>query len=94
MDKLLERIGSFGRFQKMIMLIIGSSATLSGLTAFMSVFNNAVPSLLCKDKTRSFHSNETFLDNTCEIIANITLSKENKQESPYECHYDTSRNTK
>ncbi len=90
MDKLLEKVGSFGKFQKLVMIIIGSTATLSGLTAFMSVFNNAVPVVLCRNKQTSFEANETFLNNVCEIMANITKSKETNQETPFECHFDTS----
>ncbi len=90
MDKLLEKAGSFGKFQKLILIIVGTSSTLSGLTAFMSVFNNAVPVVLCRNKQTSFEANETFLNNVCEIMANITRSKETNQETPFECHFDTS----
>ena len=91
MDNLLERSGSFGKFQKMMFVLIGTSAILSGLTAFISVFNNAVPELHCRDKTKSFQSNEKFLENSCEIRANISKSESLNQESQFECFYDTSR---
>ncbi len=91
MDKLLEKVGSFGKFQKLILIIIGTSATLSGLTVFMSVFNNAIPAVLCTNKQTSFKANETFLNNVCQVLENITKSKETSQETPYECSFDTSR---
>ena len=91
MDTLLERTGSFGRFQKMMCILLTSSAVLSGLTAFISVFNNAVPEIRCVDKAQSFQTNETFLQDSCKLWANISKSESLNQESQYECHYDTSK---
>lgn len=91
MDNLLEKSGSFGKFQKLMFVLIGTSAILSGLTAFISVFNNAVPELLCSDKTKNSESTEKFLENSCEIRANISKSESLNQESPFECFYDTSK---
>ena len=88
MDDLIEKVGSFGRYQKALLFIIGSVTGMNGLTQFMSVFNNAVPKLLCKHK--QFNSTEDlYLPNSCEIFQNLSLSKANNYESPYECHYDT-----
>lgn len=88
MERLIEKTGSFGLFQKMLLLVIGPVAGLSGIVAFSSVFNNAMPKIFCKQKDTDLYSNGEFLSNVCEIMSNITLSK-NLTELPYECHYDT-----
>ena len=85
MESLIERVGSFGRFQKMILFVIGPVASLSGLVAFSSVFNNAAPKLLCKPR----NSNHTLSSNTCEILLNLTRSENDLIEAAYECYYDT-----
>ena len=90
MDNIIEKIGSFGLYQKAILLLIGSVTAMNGLTQFMSVFNNAVPKLLCGFKKFNNSTDDgPYLPNSCEIFKNISLSKENSQESPYECRYDT-----
>ena len=88
MEKLIEKTGSFGRFQKLILCVIGPVSGLCGLAAFVSVFNSAFPKLICKTKDQSFDYNETLLSETCEIIKNISLSQRNQIESPFECYYD------
>jgi hypothetical protein len=85
MDDLIERCGSFGLYQKCLLGLIGSITSLCGFTQFSSVFNNAIPKLYCRQK----NSTENFLSNTCEIFSNITLSKANNIDSPYQCQYDT-----
>ena len=91
MDDLIEKVGSFGRYQKGLLLIIGAVTGLNGITQFVSVFNNAVPKLLCQYKklNNSFDDDGPYLPNSCEIFKNISLSKENNQEPLYECRYDT-----
>ena len=85
MDELIEKVGSFGRYQKGLLVIIGSVTAMNGLTQFMSVFNNAVPNQLCRYK----EPNSSYLPNTCEIYKNISTSNLNGYDSPFECHYDT-----
>lgn len=86
MERLIEKTGSFGRFQKLILCVIGPVSALCGLAAFVSVFNSAFPKLVCKTKDQSFVYNETILNQECEIMNNISSSQIN---SPFECYYDT-----
>lgn len=89
MENLIEKAGSFGKYQRILLLVLGPVSTLAGIAAFVSVFNNAKPELICRDRTQSFHSNNTILTNVCEIVENITLSKQSQIESKYECYYNT-----
>lgn len=90
MDELIEKVGSFGKYQKALLIIIGSVTAMNGLTQFMSVFNNAVPKQLCAYKqNNSLINNGSYLPNSCEIFKNISLSKLYDQDSPFECQYDT-----
>lgn len=92
MDRLIERTGSFGRFQKLILVLIGMTGVLSGLAAFISIFNNAVPKLLCKHKSNITSLNEEYMENenVCKILRNITIGKGTQDESLYHCKPDTS----
>lgn len=89
MDDLIEKVGSFGKYQKLLLFIIGSVTAMNGLVQFMSVFNHAIPKLLCQHKHyNSSYKENHYLSNSCEIFKNLSLSKEN-EESHYECQYDT-----
>lgn len=93
MDALIEKCGSFGKYQKMLLGIIGYVTAVNGLYQYMTVFNNAIPQLICNPKLNySLLVGQEFspLSDSCEVFSNISLSKEKDIESPYECHYDTS----
>ena len=91
MDRLIEKAGSFGRFQKLILIVIGMTGVLSGLAAFISIFNNAIPKLLCKHKSNGSSINEGYInEDVCKILKNITLENQNERDSLFECQSDTS----
>lgn len=94
MDELIERCGSFGNYQKMLLGIIGYITAVNGLLQFLSVFNNAVPQFKChlksSDLLLSDKQDLNALD-SCSVFANISSSKEISILSPYECQYDTSK---
>lgn len=83
MDKLIEECGSFGIYQKALLGLIGSITALCGYSQYSSVFNNAIPKLFCKEKDQVEYSL-----GTCDLFTNISLSRENSVDSPYECKYD------
>ena len=82
MDEIIETCGEFGRFQKLLLVIMGSVTGLCGFTQFMSVFNTASPDLMCKQKNEDNYYLPT---NTCDIFMNISQSV--GQNSPYECSF-------
>lgn len=82
MDEIIKKSGEFGRYQTVMLLIIGYASALCGFTQYMSVFNNAVPEFDC------FQVNSTIiLPQTCEIFNNITKSNKLDQNPIFECHY-------
>lgn len=92
MDALIEKCGSFGMYQKMLLGIIGYVTAVNGLYQYMTVFNNAIPQLICNPKLNySLLVEQELPPDNCEIFSNISLSKEKGIESPYQCHYDTSK---
>ena len=94
MDELIEKCGSFGLYQKILLFIIASITGLNGFSQALSVFNNAVPNLLCHDRSNVTDGIQ-YLTNSCEVFQNISVSQKEHKETPYECQYDTTyyRNT-
>lgn len=87
MDAFYEKFNLDGRFQKLIIFLIGTLTGLVGFTTYASVFTNASPEILCKYAD----DNETNIiqnANTCDIISNITSNKESSLTQVYECSYD------
>lgn len=90
MDELIEKVGSFGKFQCICLILIGSITALCGINQYMSVFNAAVPKLLCKYKSQDAKdANFSYLENSCEAFNNISESNQANIESPYDCQFDS-----
>ena len=87
MDAFYEKFKIDGRFQKLIIFMIGTLTGLVGFTTYASVFTNASPEILCK---YAGDNNTEILKNinTCDILSNITFNKENSLTQAYECNYD------
>jgi hypothetical protein len=87
MDKIFDEIGGFGRFQKLVLIVIGAMSSLNAMAIFATVFIAAEPKLLCKyrDDNSSAYFNETF---QCTAWSNIAKSKAMNTSSPYECNWD------
>lgn len=83
MDTLIEKVDGWGRYQKMVMALISSMATLVGLSTYITVFNNGRPKFTCFNK---LNSDAILTTDVCEIYKNITQSSNGN--SPYECSYD------
>lgn len=96
MDSFLESTGAFGRYQKVMTVLIGTLSSLSSFCIFASVFIAAESDLLCK------YTNKTAVDQRlinktltseekCSMWANITNNDNNnlnKETLNYECKYD------
>lgn len=87
MDKLYERVGAFGRYQKVILLAIGMCTGLVGFTTYSSIFANAKPEIICNRIGQNM-SNLTLEENQCDILSRIEASTMNGTDPEYECHYD------
>lgn len=91
MDDLIEKCGAFGIYQKVILGIISFVTALNGYSQFMSIFNTAVPKLLCSNKNDNLtiaSDHSKFLHNSCDAFSNITSSQLTQTETPYKCLYD------
>ena len=88
MDKILDEINGFGRYQKIVLFVIGAMSSLNAMAIYATVFIAAEPELLCKFTDDS--SNKTIDNNLkCDIWKNFTKSKELNVSSPYQCNWDT-----
>lgn len=86
MDKILNEINGFGKYQKVLLVLIGLMSSLDAMAIYATVFIAAKPKLMCKIKD----SNSTeYLSNTCEVWSNLTKAKELNINSSYECDWDT-----
>lgn len=88
MDSLIDRVGGFGKYQKLVLCVIGSIASLAALTTYASVFNNANPIMSCNHKNQTNISQEE----NCTVWTNMTQSNQgeswsNQGESPYVCKF-------
>ena len=89
MDKILDDINGFGRYQKLVLFVIGAMSSLNAMAIFATVFIAAEPELVCRFSNKN-DTNST-LDNSqkCDIWKNVTKSKELNISSPYHCEWDT-----
>ena len=51
MEIILEKAGSFGKFQKCTLIVIGSVSMIGAMTVFSTVFLLAEPKIVCFDRT-------------------------------------------
>ena len=84
MDTLIEEIGAFGKFQKILLLIIGATAIIPSFGLYSTIFTTASPDLICKNKLL----NESSSMKTCEMWENYTKSLSSNNESPFNCEFD------
>ena len=87
MDKILNEINGFGKYQKILLCLIGSMSSLDAMAIYATVFIAAKPRLMCKIKDSN--SSTEYLSNTCEVWSNVTKARELNISSPFECEWDT-----
>jgi MFS family permease len=84
-EKIFQEIGAFGKFQKLNMLLMLFLATLPAITIYVTIFNLAEPKLTCHDKRQNITIES---DKLCQVWINITVSKDNKEDTYYTCEFD------
>lgn len=83
MDVLINQAGGFGRYQKMMLAIVGSVSSLASVSTYLSIFTNASPTLTCIDKSSGVSVQP---DDICKgAWSNFTADNENSQ---YNCTFD------
>ena len=88
MDSILESIGPFGLYQKILLFLIGSLSALVSMNMYAGMFTAGEPSLECKlkdNKTHLIEPNATS-KTSCEIWSSYEF---NKTLSLYECSFDS-----
>jgi MFS family permease len=80
MDSIFEEIGPFGRFQKLIIILLGSIFALTSANMYFTVFTTADPKLICNSTT-----NET---DVCKIWSNLTENNNNNNCEFDKTYYD------
>jgi MFS family permease len=85
MSSVIEIVDPFGRYQRLILVLIGSISALVSMNIYCLVFMAGEPALLCE--STAIEQNKTFdLAETCEIWSNITKNQSYLQL--YNCSHD------
>ena len=91
MDSLIEEVGPFGKFQKIVLLVTGALTAVVAMVFYVIIFNTAEPHLSCYLKNNSTISSNTEVvtkDLKCNMWNNYSLSMQQSTQSPYECSFD------
>ena len=85
MDKILDEIDPFGRFQKFSLFLISCISSFSAATIYSTIFTTAEPKLFCNNN--KFYNKTILIDDKlkCDIWLNLTA-----QNYSNNCAYDTS----
>lgn len=90
MDTILESIGPFGLYQRLLLVLIGSLSALVSMNIYAGMFTAGEPILNCKinenHTTLSSQLNSTFIT-TCEMWSNNKFNK--NSSSLYDCSFDS-----
>lgn len=91
MDLLIEEVGAFGKFQKILLLIIGATAVIPSFGLYSTIFTTANPDLLCNSTLLTDYSyNDSSSPSTCDKWTNYSTSRLSKEDqSPFSCQFDT-----
>ena len=71
MEKIIESVSPFGKFQKLVLILIGFASSLTAMVVFSSVFTAARPKFSCY---RIDDTNQTITENefdTCALWSQI-----------------------
>lgn len=88
MDMLIEPTGSFGRFQKINLGIVGCITMLSAMYYNLIIINYFEPDIKCNVKNG--YANSSFMDNkrqfsTCDMWDDYSQSINTNTHSPFIC---------
>lgn len=89
MEEIIERIGSFGRYQKGVLFLIGLISSLTATVVYTTVFTAVDPGLICGYKNQTDEDDLSALPDVCVIWKEISPNERNNQSAPYECRFDT-----
>lgn len=85
MEKLINEVGPFGKYQKLILILCGFVSSLTATTIFSTIFSTADPGLVCSFKNDTDEIKN--LAKPCEIWSTIMESKRLNQTCDYECKF-------
>ena len=80
MEKFLNRINGFGKYQKFIMLLVGLISSLTSFTVYSSVFTSGKHKLTCYNKLKNVS-----VDNSCQIWTDMKTDPSLNQT--YDCEF-------
>ena len=97
MECLIEPIGSYGKYQYLMIALVGLTSALSSAVIFATIFTAAEPGIICKPKT---FINSSFLiqnvshneSDNCQIWSNLYSNNMHQNDqnisNNYECYFD------
>lgn len=81
MEKLLNKLNGFGKYQKYILFLIGLISALVGYSTYSSVFTAAIHNLYCTNK-----ANNVLVSNSCEVWS--SLKNNATLNDTFNCEFD------
>lgn len=81
MELILTNLNGFGKYQKIILFLVGLISFLSAFLLFAPVFTAGQPKLICKH-----HADQTVLPNSCEAWKALKDNPE-LSNSSYTCEF-------
>lgn len=91
MDAIFEEVGTFGKFQKISLIIIGCTAVIPAFCLYVSIFTTAAPALNCRyvyNQTLNQSDSEKPMD-ICQKWNHYQSNLVTNKETSYECDFDT-----
>lgn len=91
MENILNTVGPFGRYQKLVLVFAGLITAFTATTIYSTIFSAVDPGLICtlKNETNQTSSTSTLtLLDQCTIWSRIKESEARNETSEYECRFD------
>lgn len=86
MEKSLNSVGPFGKYQKFVLFLTAFASSLTAAIIYSTVFTSADPGLICSFKNGSVEINK--FPEPCKIWSKIKQSEKSNISTLYECHFD------
>lgn len=94
MEKVLNQIGPFGRYQKLVLVLAGLVSSLTATVTYSTVFTTASPRLICTPLNQPSNYTTEAIDyyeieeepspSTCRMWTELRRNS----SAPYECRFD------
>jgi MFS family permease len=91
MNSIIEEINPYGKYQKLLIILVGSMSMYTATCFYVTIFNTAQPDLVCRslyENSSAFKETRRISNKTCSIWKNYTLSKARNESLYYTCHFD------